>query len=84
MPKKLTPTRAAELKARGITKIASTIKNTYNTNYYGVATIDRILDNAGRRPHNANYCKNGEILPCECGVTARHIDWETTILWSQI
>ena len=85
MAKKLTPERAAELRAAGITHIASVVKNYRGTDYFAVASLDRILTNGGARPRNFN-CVNGDgnVLPCECGVTWHHVNWSRTIRWTQI
>ena len=85
MAKKLTPERAAELRAAGITHIASVVKNYRGTDYYGVASIDAILANGGDRPRRGNVVSvSGNILPTECGVTWRRVNWSATIRWTQI
>lgn len=85
MAKKLTPERAAELRAAGITHIASVVKNYRGTDYFGVAPLDRILANGGVRPRNSRYVNDdGNILSCECGVTWCRVNWSHTIRWTQI
>lgn len=85
MAKKLTPERAAELRAVGITHIASVVKNYRGTDYFAVASLDRILSNGGTRPRNCNYVRgDGQILPCEWGDTWHNVNWQHTIRWSDI
>lgn len=85
MAKKLTATRAAELKAAGIKYIASIVKSYRATEYFGVASIDAILDNGGNRPRRGNVVSvSGNILPTECGVTWHNVDWSKTIRWNEI
>ena len=85
MAKKLTPERAAELRAAGITHIASVVKNYRGTDYFGVASLDRILANGGARPRNSHYVNDGgDTLPCERGVTWHRVNWSHTIRWAQI
>ena len=85
MAKKLTPERAAELRAAGITHIASVVKNYRGTDYFGVASLDRILANGGARPRNSHYVNGeGHVLPCEWGTTSRCVDWRHVIRWTQI
>lgn len=76
--KKLTAERAEELKAQGITHIASIIRSCYNTEYYKWESIDTILANGGRMPEYPiinNYT---------VGINGRRIDWAHTICWSKI
>lgn len=85
MAKKLTSSRAAELKAAGITHIASIVKSYRATEYFGVASIDAILNNGGNRPRRGNVVSaSGNILPTECGVTYNSVDWAHTIRWNEI
>ena len=85
MAKKLTATRAAELKAAGIRYIASIVKSYRATEYFGVASIDTILANGGNRPRRGNVVSaSGNILPTECGVTYNNVDWTHTIRWNEI
>lgn len=85
MAKKLTPERAAELRAAGITHVASVVKNYRGTDYFAVASLDRILATGGVRPRNPRYVNDcGDILPCERGVTWSHVNWSHTIRWTQI
>lgn len=85
MAKKLTAVRAAELKATGIRYIASIVKSYRATEYFGVASIDAILENGGNRPRRGNVVSaSGNILPTECGVTYHNVDWSNTIRWNEI
>lgn len=78
--KKLTLERANELKAAGITQIASIIKSHYDSKYFGVASIDEIVANGGMRPKRGKY----NFTKCECSIIEKDIDWKRTIRWSQI
>ena len=85
MAKKLTPERAAALRAAGITHVASVVKNYRGTDYFAVASLDRILANGGVRPRRGNVVSvSGDILPTERGVTWHNVDWSKTIRWAQI
>lgn len=76
--KKLTPARAAELEALGITHIASIVKSYYNTKYYKYETLEAILTNGGKMPEYIRV--NGFVY----GVSGSKIDWEHTTTWSKI
>jgi hypothetical protein len=76
--KKLTAERAAELKAQGITHIASIVKSVYYTKYFKWEPIDNILDNGGKMP------RYGGQYGQEYGFNGREINWAHTIRWSQI
>lgn len=82
--KKLTVERANELKAAGITHIASIVKQCYNTKYFVVTNIDRILANGGVRPKTGYYFNGESTFACEWGDTEKNIDWKKTIRWKQI
>jgi hypothetical protein len=77
--KKLTEKRAAELKAKGITHIASIVKSHYDSEYFKVETIEAILENGGRMP---KYARN--IFGYVEGVNGNQIDWSKTIRWCKI
>lgn len=76
--KKLTEERAAELRAQGITHVASIVKSHYHTQYYKWERIEVILSHGGKMPPYAKY--NGFVH----GRRKREIDWGCTIRWSQI
>ena len=76
--KKLTAERANELKAQGITHIASIVKSHFTTEYFKYEKIETILANGGKMPEYAKW--NGFVH----GTNGNHIDWSHTIRWSQI
>ena len=78
--KKLTIERAMELKAMGITHIASTLRSHYNTTYYNINSIDAILANNGIQPSPARHCLYGYKI----GVNGNDIDWNSAVVWSRI
>jgi len=79
--KKLTIDKANELKAKGITQLASVVKSIYNTTYYNVNSIDDIIANDGRWIPAAynRYGWRGRV-----GINGRKINWTKTALISQI
>lgn len=80
--KTLTAERAAELKAAGKTQIASVVKSVYNSTYYHVNSIDRLLENGGRwLPCPKGQCGDwhGRI-----GTIGSAIDWGKTARTSEI
>lgn len=77
--KKLTEKRAAELRAQGITHIASIVKSHYYTEYFKVESLETILANGGRMPRYAKSI-HGYVV----GVNGNHIDWSKTIRWCMI
>jgi len=79
--KKLTIEKVNELKAKGITHLASVVKSVYDTTYYNVNSIDDIMANGGKWiPAVYNYHGwRGRI-----GISGRKIDWSKTALISQI
>lgn len=76
--KKLTAERAAELKSKGITHIASVVKSHYYTEYFKYEPIETILAYGGKMPQYSMY--NGFVH----GINGNKIDWSTTIRWSEI
>lgn len=79
--KKLTIERANELKASGITHIASVVKSRYTTTYYHVNSIQDILNNGGRwipAPINSIGWHGRR------GITGSQVDWSRTILATQM
>ena len=77
--KKLTEKRASELKAKGITYIASIVKSHYDTEYFKVESLETILANGGKMP---KYARN--IFGYIEGINGNYIDWSKTIRWCQI
>lgn len=77
--KLLTERRAAELKAKGITHIASIVKSHYSSKYFKVESLETILANGGKMP---KYARN--IYGYVEGVNGNHIDWSKTIRWFSI
>lgn len=77
--KLLTEKRAAELKAQGITHIASIIKSHFDSEYFKVESLDTILANGGRMPKYARGI-NGYTV----GTIGTKIDWRHTIRWKMI
>ena len=75
----LSEKRAAELKADGITYIASIVKSHYDTEYFKVESLETILANGGKMP---KYEKN--IFGYVQGVNGNNIDWSKTIRWCMI
>ena len=75
----LTKKRAAELKAKGITHIASIVKSHYDSEYFKVESLETILANGGKMP---KYEKN--IFGYVQGVNSNRIDWTKTIRWCKI
>ena len=76
--KKLTVERANELKAQGITHIASIVKSHYTSRYYKYESIDDIIENGGKMPEYSTY--NGFVH----GTIHSQIDWKHTIRWNEI
>ena len=76
--RKLTHERAEQLKKQGITHIASIVKSHFATQYFKCETIETILQNGGKMPEY--YMYNGFTH----GISGKHINWETTIRWSEI
>lgn len=75
--KRLTIERANELKASGITCIASVVKTIYNTTYYNINPIDAILRNNGRWiAAGHGQFDNGGRGPV--GTIGSQVDWAHT------
>lgn len=81
--KKLTTERANELKANGITHIASICKSVFNTEYFKLESIETILANDGRMPKYYMFhdMRGAHYIP---GINGKNIDWKHTIRWTQI
>ena len=77
--KKLTIEQANELKNKGITHLASILKQFRYSKYYHVVKIDDVLENGGKWiPADRNVVKN------KLGILENRIDWNCTALTAQV
>jgi hypothetical protein len=78
--KKLTPERAAELRANGIVQIASVVKSVYNTEYCNVNSIDAIMANGGKwiPAARGSYPGKRGTWHGRVGIARNKIDWTIT------
>lgn len=81
--KLLTNERASELRAQGITQVASVLHSEWYHEWFGVATLDEILDNGGKRPRKY-WMVDRWGDPIEAGFTRKEIDWSITIRWCDL
>lgn len=78
--KRLTEEKAAELKAQGITQLASVVKSVYRTEYCHVNNIDDIMANGGRwiPACRGSYPGRRGTWHGRIGTARNKIDWTIT------
>jgi hypothetical protein len=73
--------KLVELKNAGITQIASVVAQIYNTKYYHVVSIDRLIATGGKWiacPYSCHNFRKGGYKQLRVGVS--HVDWKITQL----
>jgi hypothetical protein len=81
--KRLTENEIKELRAAGITHLATVVKGWYFTKYWHVVSLDRIeKNNRYWIPCPIRQLPSGAV--CRVGVTEKSIDWTKTVALSRV